>query len=196
MTNKLVKKLSVFVVTFLMGFGTVFAGEVDYGAAGALDKDEYTLEDMLVYALQDEYLARAEYEKIMEVFGEQRPFSNIMNAEEQHIELLKPLFEKYGIDAPKDTSGEYVEVPDSLTEAYETGVQAEIYNIEMYERFLEQDIPQDVKDVFEILKEGSENHLEAFTRNLEKYDGTGKNIGTGKFQRKSQMSQGLWRGKQ
>lgn len=192
MTKKVLKRLTVLAVTFIMGLGSVFANASDYGALGSFEKESYTLEDMLVYSIEDEYLARTEYEKIMEAFGEQRPFSNIIRAEEYHIELLKPLFEEYGIDIPDDKSQEYVHVPESLSVAYDTGVQAEVNNIKMYEMFLEQDIPDDVKYVFELLKNASENHLEAFQRNLDRSEGVGASGG-----RKSQQGgkgRGGWNG--
>ena len=56
-------------------------------------------------------------------------------------------------------------VPSSIQNAFETGIQAEIDNIAMYEAFLENDLPDDVRAVFEELKKGSESHLQAFSRN-------------------------------
>jgi len=53
----------------------------DFGAAGALARETTSIEQMLVYALQDEYLARAEYELILEEWGIQRPFSNIIRSD-------------------------------------------------------------------------------------------------------------------
>ena len=44
-----------------------------YGAKGALADKDLTINDMLVYAVQDEYLALGEYQAIIEKFGEQRP---------------------------------------------------------------------------------------------------------------------------
>ena len=37
----------------------LFAADADYGALGAKDKTGLSLEQMLTYAIQDEYLARA-----------------------------------------------------------------------------------------------------------------------------------------
>jgi hypothetical protein len=139
-----------------------------FGSAGALADENLTVESMMAYAIQDEYTARSEYEAIMVTFGEQRPFSNIILAEETHIEELLALYEVYGYDVPEDDSSLYVVVPDSLLEAYETGVQAEINNIAMYASFLEQDLPDDVRAVFESLSAASENHLAAFENQVEK----------------------------
>ena len=68
------------------------------------------------------------------------------------------------IEIPKDESSGIVKLPESLNEAYKAGVEAEIENIAMYERFLQQELPKDVRQVFESLKDASENHLRAFRR--------------------------------
>ncbi len=136
----------------------------DFGAKGALSGENLTLEEMLMYAIQDEYLARQEYESIMDVYGEQRPFNNIIKAEVTHIELLKELYDEYDITIPQDTAIDHVVVPDSLDISFDIGVQAEIDNIAMYEMFLEQDLPDDVREVFIELRDASKNHLAAFEK--------------------------------
>ncbi len=138
--------------------------EDGFGALAALEKDGLTIEQMLVYAIQDEYMARQEYESIMDEFGEQRPFSNIINAEVTHIQWLKELFDKYGYSIPEDTAAQYVVLPASIEEAMEVGVQAEINNIAMYEKFMEEDLPDDIMDVFIELRDASQNHLAAFEK--------------------------------
>lgn len=137
-----------------------------YGAEGALDDTTLTLADMLTYAIQDEYLARAEYDWITSTFGSVRPFTNIMRAEETHIEALQPLFEAYGIAAPADEGASHAVAVGSLTEAYQAGVNAEVNNIAMYETFLAQELPDNVRAVFESLMRASENHLRAFQNQL------------------------------
>ena len=137
-----------------------------YGADGALDDANMTLADMLSYAIQDEYLARAEDDWITTTFGSARPFSNIMRAEETHIEALQPLFTAYGITAPADEGASRAVAVGSLTEAYQAGVNAEVNNIAMYETFLAQELPDNVRAVFESLMRASENHLRAFQNQL------------------------------
>lgn len=110
----------------------------------------YTLEEMLIYAIQDEYLAQAEYNAIIEEFGSIQPFSNIVLAEQTHINLLLPLFETYGIEVPVNNAIDSVVLPESITAALATGIDAETANIAMYNTFLAQtDLPDDVKTVFE-----------------------------------------------
>jgi len=131
------------------------------GAAAAADSD-LNLGAMLTFALQDEYLARGEYQKTMDKFGQRRPFVNIVKAEAQHISWLVPLFEKYGVALPQDRGLELAQVPETFAAALQTGVDAEIANIDMYERFLSRELPSDVRAVFEHLHTGSRNHLAAF----------------------------------
>jgi len=131
--------------------------------------ETYTLDQMITMALTDEYLAHKEYEIILDAYGNINPFANIINAEVTHIEELLPLFEAYDVSVPVDNAASLVALPSTLQEAYEIGVQAEVNNIGMYESFLKQDLPQDVRDVFEALMAASENHLQAFSRNASKY---------------------------
>lgn len=139
-----------------------------YGAAGAtLDKD-LTMEEMLIYSIQDEYLAHSEYEYIIETFGAQNPFSNIIKSEETHISELKLIFDKYKLQVPTDLSKNHLIVPPSVKESLETSVQVEIENIAMYENFLEQELPEDVQNLFNFLMKASESHLSAFQKNLNK----------------------------
>jgi len=139
----------------------------DFGSAGALDQDSYTLEEMLKYGLEDEHMALAEYKTIMEEWNITRPYANIARSEETHISYLEELYNSYGIDIPEvDTTGKEL-LPESLSEAAEIGVEAEIANIAMYEKFLDQDLPDDVEEVFILLKKASENHLAAFENQLD-----------------------------
>lgn len=140
--------------------------DVSFGSKGAKSDNNLTNEEMLKYAIEDEYLARREYEIIMDKYGEQKPFSNIIKAEETHIALLKELFKQYNITIPEDNSKEYEVLPNTLTESYKAGESAEIENIAMYDRFLKENIPDDIKQVFIELRDASKNHLNAFQNKL------------------------------
>lgn len=139
-----------------------------FGSAGALANDDASIEQMLIYAIQDEYAARAEYEYLIEELGAGAPFTNIIKAEVTHIEMLVPLFSAYELEVPEDTSSEHLLPAKTITEALETGVIAEINNIDMYNLFLEQDLPDDIIEVFTSLRDASENHLQAFQRKLDR----------------------------
>ncbi|MCK5008152.1 MAG: hypothetical protein KAR73_12235, partial [Spirochaetales bacterium] len=128
--KRLSLKVTVLVVALSLAAALVsFADTADFGAKGAEGKTALSVEQMLTYAIQDEYLARAEYELIIEEYGSIRPFTNIMAAEERHIEWVTELFDDYGYRLPKDTAHMYVVLPKDLKSSFETGVQAEIDNI-------------------------------------------------------------------
>ena len=157
------------VICIVMALGAHVYAQDLFGAKGAQQSSDPTLEQMLTYAIQDEYLARAEYRFIINEYGTIRPFSNIIQAEEQHINMLVPLFTTYGFAVPEDNAAEHIVVPKNLKEALETCVQGEIDNIGMYETFLSRSLPDDVRDVFERLKNASGNHLRAFRNALSRY---------------------------
>jgi hypothetical protein len=145
-----------------------------YGFAASKADESLTIEDMLLYAAQDEYLARGEYVAIMNKFGVMRPFSNIMRAEENHLAWLKDAFAAFKLSFPVDGSGAYIQAPATLLDAYKAGVQAEIDNIAMYDRFLSTALIQspenkDLQVLFNNLKSASENHLRAFQNQLARY---------------------------
>ena len=142
----------------------------EWGSVSALSTDTLTLESMLVYAIEDEYSAYAEYEYILANFDVTKPFSNIINAEASHIEMLLPLFETYEISVPYNDSENHLLPVIDIADTFRTGVIAEILNIDMYNLFLEQDLPDDVRDVFIALRDASMKHLEAFEKNLAKYE--------------------------
>lgn len=171
--KKIVATMLILTMFSLLSISSITKAEEpsDFGASSALTKTSYTLNEMLTYAIQDEYLARAEYTKIMNVYGVQRPFSNIKMSEENHISMLTPLFDKYRLTIPVDTAASHVIVPDSLLMAYQIGVQAEIDNIEMYNAFLKQDLPDDIKSVFIKLRDASYNHLNAFENKVVQAEG-------------------------
>jgi len=165
-------KIKLMLVMVTLMFSIVITGnalsfaDVTYGA-GAVEQDEtLSLEAMLIYAIQDEYLARAEYELILNHYDVARPFSNIIVAEERHISWLEPLFKTYDIELPEDNALSYVSLPEQLADIYTIGVNAEINNIEMYQLFLKQELPADIELVFTALKNASENHLAAFEKQV------------------------------
>ena len=143
-------------------------GAENYGAKGALNATALTLEQMLIYAMQDEYLAQARYDDILQTFGYVRTFARIKEAELRHIDALSILFDRYQIPIPNDISNQFVTTPETIKDAFAAGVSGEIDNIAMYEKFLSYDIPQDMRMVFTQLRNASRNHLTAFERGLER----------------------------
>lgn len=140
-----------------------------YGAVGALADNNLTMEEMFTYAIQDEYLAHGEYTYVLETFGDQAPFNNIISSEAQHITEMTVLFEKYNLAVPADESADHIQRVADVRKALDNCATGEVDNIAMYNKFLEQDIPDDVRATFTALRNASEGHLQAFNKSLEKY---------------------------
>jgi hypothetical protein len=116
-------------------------------------------------ALDDEYKAWSVYEQVIADFGAVRPFTSIQKAEENHIAALVTLFDRYGLEVPANEWVDSAPSFDTLTEACEAGVQAEIYNAELYAQLLDMVDNPDVVRVFTSLQRASESmHLPAFER--------------------------------
>ena len=120
------------------------------------------LKEMFTVLINDEYKARAEYQAIIDEFGAQTPFTNLVRAETMHISALTRLFEAYDLEVPSDNGSKSAVVPDSLEEAYAIGVKAEVDNIALYDKYLDEDLPVMVERVFTNLQNASENHKATF----------------------------------
>lgn len=121
---------------------------------------------------EGEYAAYATYDAILNEYGNVNPFANIMAAEARHIDALKQILDQYDVSYP--TENPYlgmIDAPDSLAEAAQAGVNAEIANAALYEGQLEAvaDYP-DIVEVFVNLQAASqEQHLPAFQRAAARY---------------------------
>jgi rubrerythrin len=123
-------------------------------------------------ALDDEYKARATYQSVIDRFGPVRPFVNIIEAEERHANALLRLFERFGIEPPKDRWAGQVPAPTSIAEACKAGVEAEIENAAMYARLLAHVSDARVHDVLTRLQQASQQRrLPAFRRCAERRSG-------------------------
>ena len=137
---------------------------IDDGSLGELDEEEV---EALLMALDDEYKAWSVYDQVIADFGDVRPFTQIMRAEENHIAALVTLFDRYDLDVPENEWPGNVPTFDSLAAACEAGVQAEIDNGALYDELfsmVKADNP-DIIQVFTSLQQASETkHLPAFER--------------------------------
>ena len=118
-------------------------------------------------AIADEYKALSVYHAVIAKFGQVRPFSMIKGAEEQHIASLKSIYDKYGITVPSNNWTKKVTAPQTLQQACQTGVDAEIANADLYKSKLLPAVKdyQDITLVFTNLMNASqEKHLPAFER--------------------------------
>lgn len=119
-------------------------------------------------ALQDERHAEAFYSAVMAKFGQARPFSNIIKAEQQHEAMLIGLYQTYDIAVPpNDYAAGTLAAPETLAVACKIGVEAEIANRDLYDAMLLPAVAAypDITRVMQRLRDASEeNHLPAFQR--------------------------------
>lgn len=143
----------------------------EYGAQAVDENQSYTLEQMLNHAIWDEYLSMTKYYYFIQKFGRVRPLTNIANSERAHAAILKPIFSKYGFPIPENEAAQYVEIPGTLLEAFYNSSAAEKRTAEMYGIFLRQELPEDVKIVFTVLRTAANNHVKAFERAISRREG-------------------------
>lgn len=135
--------------------------------------DERTQQAMLA-ALDDEYKARAFYTAVIEKFGEVKPFSHIVQAEDRHARRWQTLFSHYDLPIPADPYAGQVEAPDTLATACEMAIASEVANVQMYDEFLEFVTEPDLRDTFSQLRYVSQNnHKPAFERCAQRLSGAG-----------------------
>jgi hypothetical protein len=135
---------------------------------------------MVLEALNDEYKARAIYRLVIKTFGPIPPFVNIVEAEETHALALERLCERYGIPLPDDEWDRTLQPPASVLEACRAGVEGEIENIAMYDRFLKETEIPDIRGLFQRLQARSRDaHLPAFQRCVARGGETGGGRGQG-----------------
>lgn len=151
--------------------------------------------DKLAIAIEDEYHAKAVYADVIDQFGDVRPFSNIINAEQRHIEALSKLYEKYGLEVMEDPYEKGTFEFADLKAAAQASVDAEITNADLYDDLLVGVTDPDVIAVFEKLQWASrERHLPAFERYLENGgQGGGQGNGKGRSRRGGGGGQGRGR---
>jgi hypothetical protein len=137
----------------------VFIDELD------LEEPSEAEVEALYMALDDEYKAWSVYEQVIADFGAVRPFASIQKAEENHIAALVTLFDRYGLEVPANEWPGNVPTFDTLGEACEAGVQAEIDNAALYDQLFSMVDNSDIVQVLTSLQQASETkHLPAFSR--------------------------------
>lgn len=129
---------------------------------GDLKKEEI---EGLLLALNDEYHAWATYDQVNKDFDNPRPFSNIQQAEAQHADRLKQIFTAYNLPIPENKWIGNAPKFQSVGEACQAGVKAEIANRDLYKKLFETTKREDILVVYRALQRASEeNHLPAFER--------------------------------
>lgn len=159
-------KLLLAIFLSLVSYSSFASTEI-YGHTAAVIDKNLTINSMLTYAIQDEYLSHSEYENIISSFGSFRPFNNIVNAESRHISMLKMAFINYNLPIPPDNSMQFIVHPNSIENAYKISIDGEIGNIAMYNHFLAESSinlseNKSLQNLFDTLKNASQRHLQAF----------------------------------
>lgn len=142
---------------------------------------EKTDGELLLYLIEEEKLAHDVYTVMYEEYGE-RVFGNILRSEQTHQDKVLSLLNQYNLTDPRSdkvgvfTNTELQALYDSLIEkgmkseqdAFEVGVMIEEKDIKDISDQLA--ITQDdaIVTVLEELRRGSENHLRAFNRQLDR----------------------------
>jgi rubrerythrin len=154
-------------------FGFVFALAVFVAASFSLQpavaQDRETLDkatqNALNEALDDEYKAHAFYEAVLAKFGPTMPFSNIINSEARHADMVKDLMDGYNVTIPENKWTGKVPAPATVKEACQQAVAAEKANVGLYDRLLADVKAEDIREIFTYLQDASkEHHLRAFER--------------------------------
>ncbi len=141
----------------------------------------------LTYMRQEEKLARDVYEALGEKWN--LPiFKNIAKSEQQHMDILKVLIEKYGLKDPlkgiENKRGKYKDKKlqklynqlaekgsKDLTSALIVGATIEDLDIKDLEEALKKCDNRDIETAYLNLMKGSRNHLRSFVRVLTRYGG-------------------------
>ena len=156
-------------------------------AAGLSDVEK----DHLLLMREEEKLARDVYQA-MNAKWSHRTFSNISKSEQQHMDSLKVLLDKYGIPDPAAgrKPGEFTNQKlqelytqlvqkgsQSLNDALAVGVEIEKLDIADLEDAISKTTHSDVTLVYKNLLRGSNNHLKAFSSQP---GGNGRGAGRGR----------------
>lgn len=140
-----------------------------WGTKAAKEDKNLSVEKMLTYAIENEYLEKAKYEEIIKKFGDKRPFTDILKAKNINISLLKTTFPKYKIPIPKDRSREFVKMPSTIEESFEIAIREEIENMAMYNSFIiKKGVQQELIMIFVRLRDASRAHLQALEMGLKR----------------------------
>jgi hypothetical protein len=136
----------------------------------------------LLLMREEEKLARDVYLELGDIWGV-KVFTNIARSEQTHMDAVLTLLETYNIDDPiqndalgvftnPELAALYEQLIDkgssSLTNAFTVGAIIEDLDIKDLRVLLSETENEDIIRVYENLEKGSENHMRAFIRQLER----------------------------
>ncbi len=160
------------------GYNSIENSTNSVAQIGTLTQDQI---DALIFMYEEEKVARDAYTVLGDIW-DANVFQNIQRAEVKHMASIEGLLVKYSIEVPmlSDEVGvfeninlqeEYDKLAQkgelSLQDALEVGVAIEEMDIQdLQDRMI--GAPDDILRVYENLLKGSENHLRAFNRQLDR----------------------------
>lgn len=90
----------------------------------------------LATAIQEEYTAMNTYQAVIDELGNVRPFSRIVRAEQQHVNALIRVAQRFGVDVPEN-AGEVADIEwSTIEEACQMGVTFEQLDADFYDTLL------------------------------------------------------------
>jgi rubrerythrin len=128
------------------------------GSSAAVESLTEAEKDALRAALLDEYNAEAYYSSVLDKFGSSRRLENIRRAEQRHAQTLLALFERYGVAPPERDAVDAPAVPETLQSAMQHAADVEVKNVDLYDELIEAAGHEDIRSVFERLRDASLNH--------------------------------------
>ena len=171
----------VVVLGILVAAGTAPAGQNGNGASAGQQTLTAVEAENLAFLREEEKLARDVYLYLLNEW-ELRIFLNIAASEQNHMDAVKNLLDKYGEADPAEGNGlgEFTnqDLQDlynrlinkgilSKLDALEVGVIIEETDIDDLQEIISETSKPDIKKVCENLLNGSRNHLEAFESEIE-----------------------------
>lgn len=170
----------------------LFAGNVSvYEQVNSLPYETLSESEVesILQMREEEKLARDVYLVLYEIW-DLPIFNNIAQSEQTHMDAVKALIEKYELeDAITDESDDSIGIfkneglqelfyelvslgKQSLIYALKVGATIEDLDIYDLEEFFKITDNEDIQFVYNNLMKGSENHMRAFIKNLDKFGGT------------------------
>jgi hypothetical protein len=133
------------------------------GAGTALSPLSASEKDALNQAILEEYGALNLYNSVIAQLGNVYPFSQIVRAEQQHVNALTRQATKYGVTVPANPGLTDAPTFATLSEACQAGAAAEIADAALYDQLKSVVTHTDILQVFNNLQSASlTSHLPSF----------------------------------
>ena len=180
-TNERRNFLSKMLITGVSGVALLSSSVYAKGKRRVASRLTEEQKDRLFFIYQEEKVARDVYIYLGELYPDESTFASIQLSEQRHMDAAQKLCINYGIDISMidESESEYGEFHvDYLQDLYETCIglgEVELVEALKVGKLVEEtdigtltesiesmDMPDDVIRTYEILREGSYNHLESY----------------------------------